>query len=125
MAALDDGAAAEVEAAAIELRMTVLVEVHDQAELDRAALLRSPLVGINNRDLRTFVTDLGVTRGLVRTAPADRLIVSESGLSEPSQLAELARFGCRCFLIGEALMRHHDVEQATRMLLADPLTAGA
>lgn len=125
MAALDDSAAAEVEAAAIEHRMDVLVEVHDEAELERAGLLRSPLVGINNRDLRTFRTDLAVTRRLVRMAPADRLIVSESGLSEPAQLADLARYGCRCFLIGEALMRHADVEQATRLLLADPLTAGA
>lgn len=125
MAALDDNAAAEVEAAAAEQRMTVLVEVHDEAELERAARLRSPLVGINNRDLRTFATDLDVTRRLVRMAPADRLIVSESGLSEPSELADLARYGCRCFLIGEALMRREDVEAATRALLADPLTAGA
>ena len=125
MAALDDNAAAEIEAAARELRMTVLVEVHDEAELDRAGRLASPLVGINNRDLATFRTDLAVTRRLVRLAPADRLMVSESGLSEPAQLADLARYGCRCFLVGEALMRHADVEQATRDLLADPLTAGA
>ena len=125
MAALGDGLAAEVEAAAAEHRMSVLIEVHDEAELERAGRLHSPLVGINNRDLRSFTTDLGVTRRLVRMAPADRLIVSESGLSEPAQLADLARYGCRCFLIGEALMRREDVEVATRALLEDPLTAGA
>jgi indole-3-glycerol phosphate synthase len=125
VAALEDGVAAEVEAAAAEHGMAVLVEVHDEAELERAGRLSSPLVGINNRDLRSFVTDLGVTRRLVRMAPADRLIVSESGLSDAAQLADLARYGCRCFLVGEALMRHDDVAAATRTLLADPLTAGA
>ena len=105
--------------------MAVLIEVHDERELERAALLDSPLVGINNRDLRTFETDLAVTRRLVRLAPADRLIVSESGLSTPADLADLARYGTRCFLVGEALMRQADVAAATRTLLADPLRVGA
>ena len=125
MAAVDDHAAAEIEAAARELRMAALIEVHDEAELERAARLASPLIGINNRDLATFRTDLAVTRRLARLTPADRLIVSESGLSTPTDLADLARYGTRCFLIGEALMRQPDVEEATRRLLADPLTAGA
>lgn len=125
LAAVEDSVAAEMEAAARELRMSVLLEVHDEAELERASRLASPLVGINNRDLRTFTTDRAVTQRLVRLAPADRLMVSESGLSEPAHLAELARYGCRCFLVGEALMRQPDVEDATRRLLADPLTAGA
>ena len=125
LAALDDGRAAEVEAAARELRLAVLIEVHDERELERTALLSSPLVGINNRDLRTFETDLAVTRRLVRLAPADRLIVSESGLSTPDDLADLARYGTRCFLVGESLMRQADVAAATRALLAEPLRAGA
>ena len=125
MAALDDAAASEIEAAARELRMGALIEVHDEAELERAGRLASPLVGINNRDLRSFQTDLATTRRLARLTPADRLLVSESGLSEPAHLADLARYGCRCFLVGEALMRQADVEQATRRLLADPLTVGA
>ena len=125
MALLDDHAAAEIEAAAGEQRMAVLIEVHDEAELERAAQLSSPLLGINNRDLATFRTDLAVTRRLARLAPAERLLVSESGLSTPADLADLARYGTRCFLVGESLMRRADVEAATRALLADPLTAGA
>ena len=126
MAAVGDGLAAEIEFAAIELRMEVLIEVHDEAELERAARLRSGLIGINNRDLATFETDLAVTRRLIRLAPADRLIVSESGLAAPADLADLARYGARCFLVGEALMRQADVAAATRALLAEPLRpAGA
>lgn len=123
MAALSDGVAAEVEALARDLGMDVLIEVHDEAELERAERLTSPLIGINNRDLRTFATDLGVTRRLARLTPADRLLVSESGLRTPEDLADLALYGTRCFLVGEALMRAADVEQATRDLVADPLTA--
>jgi indole-3-glycerol phosphate synthase len=98
--------------------MDVLVEVHDRAELDRAARLQSPLLGINNRDLNTFVTDLATTRELARQAPPDRLLVSESGLSTADDLAGLATHGARCFLVGESLMRHADVAAATRALLA-------
>ena len=123
MAAVDDSAAAEIEAAARDLRMDVLIEVHDEPELERAARLSSPLIGINNRDLRSFVSDLAVSRRLSRLTPAGRLLVSESGLRTPDDLADLARYGTRCFLVGEALMRQPDVEAATRALLAAPLTA--
>lgn len=122
MAALSDAQAAELEAAAGEWGMDVLVEVHDEAELRRAARLASPLLGINNRDLRTFETSLDTTRRLARLAPGDRLLISESGLSRPADLADIARYGTRCFLVGESLMREPDVEAATRALIADPMT---
>ncbi|RBI84996.1 indole-3-glycerol phosphate synthase TrpC [Rhodosalinus halophilus] len=121
MAAVSDAQAAELEAAARDWGMDALIEVHDRADIDRAAKLSSRLVGINNRDLRTFETTLDVTRRLIKHVPADRIIVSESGLSTPEDLAELARYGARCFLIGESLMRHEDVTEATKALLARPL----
>ncbi len=121
MASVEDGQAQELEDAAMGWGMDVLVEVHDEAELDRAMNLRSPLLGINNRDLRTFVTDVDVTRRLARRVPADRLVISESGLTTAGDLAGLAAEGVRAFLVGESLMRHGDVEAATRALLADPL----
>ncbi len=123
MAAVTDAQAAELEAAARQHGMDVLIEVHDAAELERAGRLSSRLIGINNRNLHTFEVDLAVTRELARRVPEDRLIVSESGLATPADLADVARFGARCFLIGEALMREPDVEAATRALLARPLTA--
>ncbi len=124
MASVDDAQAAELEAAAMDWGMDALIEVHNEAELERAALLKSCLIGINNRDLNTFVTDLEVTRKLSRLVPADRTIVAESGLSTPDDLADLARYGARAFLIGESLMRQDDVAAATRRLLSSPLTAG-
>ena len=124
MASLSDTQAAEIEAAAIELGMDVLIEVHDRAELDRACALKSPLMGINNRNLHTFDVTLDTTRKLARYVPEDRLIVSESGLFTPADLADVARFGARCFLIGEALMRQEDVAAATRAILARPLSTG-
>lgn len=123
MASLDDAQAAELEAAAFDLGMDVLIEVHDQAELDRAARLKSPLIGINNRNLHTFEVTLDTTRHLARRVPEDRLIVAESGLYTPDDLADLAQYGARCFLIGESLMRQDDVAAATRAILARPLTA--
>ena len=123
MASLDDGQAAEMEAAAVDLGMDVLIEVHDEAELDRAALLKSPLIGINNRNLHTFEVTLDTTRRLARRVPEDRMIVAESGLFTPDDLADLAQYGARCFLIGESLMRQEDVAAATRAILAKPLTA--
>ncbi len=123
MASLSDAQAAELEAAATGLGMDVLIEVHDRAELDRAMALRSPLIGINNRDLHSFAVDLDTTRRLARRVPEDRLIVAESGLSTPEDLADLAAYGARCFLIGESLMRQADVAAATRAILARPLTA--
>jgi indole-3-glycerol phosphate synthase len=123
MASLDDSQAAELEAAAFALGMDVLIEVHDEAELDRAALLKSPLIGINNRNLHTFEVTLDTTRRLARRVPEDRVIVAESGLFTPHDLADLAQYGARCFLIGESLMRQADVTAATRAILAKPLTA--
>ena len=123
MATVSDAQAAELEAAAIALGMDVLIEVHDAAELDRAIALKSPLIGINNRNLRTFEVTLDTTRTLARHVPEDRLIVSESGLNTPADLADLARFGARAFLVGESLMRQPDVTAATRALLASPLMA--
>jgi indole-3-glycerol phosphate synthase len=121
MASVSDAQAAELEAAASQWGMDALIEVHNEAELERAARLRSPLIGINNRDLKTFVTDLDTTRRLSRLVPAGRTIVAESGLNTPADLADLARHGARAFLIGESLMRQDDVAAATRALLAEPL----
>jgi len=123
MASVSDVLAAELEAAAIHYGMDVLIEVHDRAELDRATLLKSPLIGINNRNLHSFEVTLDTTRHLARFVPEDRLIVSESGLYTPADLADMARYGARCFLIGESLMRQADVTAATKAILAKPLTA--
>jgi indole-3-glycerol phosphate synthase len=123
MASLSDAQAAELEAAAFEWGMDVLIEVHDREELDRAARLKSPLIGINNRNLHTFEVTLDTTRDLARRVPEERLIISESGLYTPADLADLARYGARCFLIGESLMRQDDVTAATQAILAKPLTA--
>jgi indole-3-glycerol phosphate synthase len=123
MASLSDAQAAELEAAAFEWGMDVLIEVHDREELDRAARLKSPLIGINNRNLHTFEVTLDTTRDLARRVPEDRLIISESGLYTPADLADLARYGARCFLIGESLMRQADVTAATQAILSKPLTA--
>ncbi|MFD1912311.1 indole-3-glycerol phosphate synthase TrpC [Halodurantibacterium flavum] len=120
MASVSDTQAAELEAAAFDWGMDVLIEVHDAAELERAAALRSPLIGINNRNLNTFQVDLATSRDLARRVPQDRVIVSESGLNTPGDLADLARYGARCFLIGESLMRQDDVAGATRALLSEP-----
>jgi len=124
LASVDDVLAAELEATAIEWGMDVLIEVHDVQEVERATRLKSRLIGINNRDLNTFETTLDVSRKLTKHIPADRMIVSESGLSTPADLAELARYGVRCFLIGESLMRQDDVTAATKTLLANPVNPG-
>jgi indole-3-glycerol phosphate synthase len=118
LAALDDGDARILADAAADWGMDVLVEVHDRTELDRAAGLGASLIGINNRDLKTLQVDLSVTEELARAVPPGTLLVSESGLERPADLARMARAGARCFLIGESLMRQSDVEAATRALLA-------
>ena len=117
VAALDDTVMAEIEAAAIERGMDVLVEVHDEAEMERAARLRSRLIGVNNRDLKTFRTDLATTERLAPLAPAGTLLVAESGINTHADLERLAQSGVRCFLVGESLMREQDVAGATRTLL--------
>ena len=121
MAVLDDGLAREMADAAASFDMDVLVEVHDEAELERAALLGTGLIGINNRNLRTLKTDIAVTEQLAPLAPKDAILVSESGIRTADDLSRMAAAcagGPRCFLVGESLMRQVDVTQATRELLS-------
>ena len=117
VAALDDAQMAEIEAAALERGMDVLVEVHNEAEMERAARLRSRLIGVNNRDLKRFVTDLAVSERLAAMAPEGTLLVSESGINNHTDLLRLEQSGIRTFLVGESLMRQGDVAAATRALL--------
>jgi indole-3-glycerol phosphate synthase len=117
VAALEDAEMAEIEAAAIDHGMDVLVEVHDEAEMERAARLRSRLIGVNNRDLRSFVTDLATTERLAPLAPEGALLVGESGIAGHADCLRLAQAGVRSFLVGESLMRQQDVTAATRTLL--------
>ncbi len=121
MAALDDSAARDLEETAISYGMDVLVETHDQAEIERALKLKARMIGVNNRNLKTLKTDISMTEQLAALVPKDRVLVSESGLSSPADLARMARAGARCFLIGEALMRKPDVTAATAALLAQDL----
>ena len=122
LAALSDSQAAEMEAAAQDLGMDVLIEVHDEDEFERAMLLRSPLIGVNNRNLKTMTTDLGTTERLAARLPVGRVLVAESGLKTAADLARMARCGARRFLIGESLMRQVDITEATRALLSAPLS---
>ncbi len=120
MAALDNGAAHELAAAAGELGLDVLVEVHDRAELDRTLRLDARLIGINNRNLKTLKVDLHTTEKLAPLVPPGHVIVGESGINDPAELDRLAASGARCFLVGESLMRSGDVAAATRRLLRLP-----
>jgi indole-3-glycerol phosphate synthase len=118
MAALDDGLAHDLEALALSHGMDALIEVHDEAELARALKLSSPLIGINNRNLKTLKTDTATTLLLAPLVPDDRMVVCESGLKGGDDLARMSAVGANCFLIGESLMRQHDIEAATASLLA-------
>ena len=120
MAMIDDGLARELEAVAQDRGLDVLVEVHDQLELDRALKLSSPLIGINNRNLHTFETTLETTMTLAPRIPKDRLIIGESGLFKPQDLEKLSAIGVNAFLIGESLMRQDDLAAATRAILTKP-----
>ena len=126
MALLDDGQAREMEAAAQAWGMDVLLEVHDGDELARALRLQSRLIGINNRNLKSMVTDLATTEELAAQLPGDVLGISESGLNDNDDLVRMSAAGCHCFLVGESLMRQGDVERAVRGLLnpAEELAEG-
>jgi indole-3-glycerol phosphate synthase len=125
MAGVSDAAAIDIENSALAMNMDVLVEVHNETELDRALRLRSRLIGINNRDLHTFKTTLEVTERLAPKIPKDRVVVAESGLNTAADLARLAALGVSTFLIGESLMRQTDVAAATRTILAKPARESA
>lgn len=117
MAAIEDAQAAELEAAAHELGMDVLIEVHNAPEMERALKLKSELIGVNNRNLKTMQIDIATTEQLAGMLPQDRMIVCESGLFSAEDLDRMAKVGANCFLIGESLMRQDDVEAATRTIL--------
>lgn len=117
MAAVDDGLAAEIHATADRLGMSVLLEAHDEAELVRALGLPSPLLGVNNRDLRTFTTDLNVTERLADMVPPGKLLISESGVRSAEDISRLRPCGARGFLVGESLMRAENPVESVRSLV--------
>ena len=122
MASLSPSQAKELEDTAFEYGMDVLIEVHDARELEAACALKSPLMGINNRNLKTMEISLEVGKAMLPLLPSDRIAVAESGLFKAADLAEMAEVGARCFLIGESLMRADDVSRATANILANPVT---
>ena len=121
MASVSDQQAKELEHAATLWNMDVLIEVHDEIELERAMNLNSPMIGINNRNLKTFKTSTDTTKRLSQLLPSERLIISESGLFSNDDLRSMARVGVRSFLVGESLMRQDDVTEATQRILENPL----
>lgn len=124
MAVLDDGLAAELAAAAKQYGMDALVEVHDEAEMERAAKLETGFIGINNRDLKTLKTDLAVTERLAPLAPKGAMLVCESGIRDSNDIARMGKTGVRSFLVGESLMRQPDVTEAVKALIGPaPATA--
>jgi indole-3-glycerol phosphate synthase len=120
LAALDDAEAIDLEAIAVDLGMDVLAEVHNRDELHRALRLQTPLIGINNRNLKTLHTDLAVTEELAASLPADRFLIAESGIRTHADITRLAMAGARAFLVGESLLRQAEVTAATRALLGAP-----
>ena len=120
MASLSDEQAKELETVAISHGMDVLVEIHNEPELERAMLLSSPLIGINNRNLKTMDISLEVGLTLLPKLPKNKIAIAESGLFIPDDLEKMAKAGARCFLIGESLMRHKDVTEATKLILSNP-----
>ncbi|MDE0932817.1 MAG: indole-3-glycerol phosphate synthase TrpC [Novosphingopyxis baekryungensis] len=117
LAAVDDDMAKAIEAEAIDFGLDLIIEVHDEAEMERALQLQSPLIGINNRNLKTFETDLATSERLVAMIPDDRVAIAESGINTHADLERLSAHGIRRFLVGESLMRQPDIEAATRALL--------
>ncbi len=117
LAAVDDDMAKAIEAEAIDFGLDLIIEVHDEAEMERALQLQSPLIGINNRNLKTFETDLATSERLVAMIPDDRVAIAESGINTHADLERLSAHGIRRFLVGESLMRQRDIEAATRSLL--------
>ncbi len=117
LAAVDDDMADRIEAEALDFGLDLILEVHDEAELERALKLKSPLIGINNRNLKTFETDLGASERLTAMVPDGRVVIAESGIDSHADIQRLATHGIKRFLVGESLMRQHDIEAATRALL--------
>lgn len=124
VAALTDDEMRNMEDIALGYGMDVLIETHDEAEMERALKLKSKLIGVNNRDLRVMKTDLSTTERLAAMVPADRILVAESGINSPVDVKRLAEAGAKGFLVGESLMRRQDVEVATRVLLTGFAAAG-